>query len=277
MTRLRVGLLFTPSTLSVPEEHRGLQGLDVMIFPELVDGGYATLVGGGGIHRQGDALWELFRGASRIAKCTVIGGSMVVAGPSGRRTNMSPVFARGRFVHDYEKIHVFRPAGDHRYFERGRHICTFTVSLATGNVKVGIVLCFDLRFPELIRAMALDGMQVLFVPSRWPVERDRAWCTLLRARAIENQIFVVGCNAPDAEGGHSYVFDPFGELLLSTEQLPRASLHTVTLDIGRIAEAHRLHWNLKEAVLLRYATLPRTIPPATAPFRRSGKRRSGGR
>jgi omega-amidase len=277
VTRLRVGLLFTPLSLSVPEEHGDLQSLDVMVFPELVDGGYATLADGGGIHRRGDALWELFRVASRSARCTVIGGSMVVAGRAGRRTNMSPVFARGRFVHHYEKIHVFRPAGDHRYFERGRHIRTFTVCSATGNVKGGIVLCFDLRFPELIRAMALDGMQVLFVPSRWPVERDRAWRTLLRARAIENQIFVVGCNAPDAEGGHSYVFDPSGELLLSTEELPRASRHTVTLDIGRIAEAHRLYRNLKEAVLLRYATLPRTLPPASGPFPRSARRRSAGR
>jgi predicted amidohydrolase len=248
-----------------------------MVFPELVDGGYAALADGGGIHRQGDALWELFRGTSRTARCTIIGGSMVVAGGDGWRTNMSPVFTRGRFVHHYEKIHLFQPAGDHRYFERGRHLCTFTVSSASGKVKGGIVICFDLRFPELIRAMALDGMQVLFVPSRWPVERDRAWRTLLRARAIENQIFVVGCNAPDAEGGHSYVFDPSGEILLSTEQLARASHHTVTLDMRRVAEAHRFHRNLKEAVLLRYATLPRMLPPASAPFRRSGRRSSTGR
>jgi predicted amidohydrolase len=99
--------------------------------------------------------------------------------------------------------------------------------------------------------MALLGMVILFVPARWPRKRDDAWRTLLKARAIENQIFVVGCNAVGEEGGNSYVFDPSGEELLSTTGDPEVPHHTVGIDLGRIAFARRLHRNLEEAVLLR--------------------------
>jgi len=83
------------------------------------------------------------------------------------------------------------------------------------NIRAGVIICYDLRFPELTRMLALGGIQVLFIPARWPAIRNDAWQTLLKARAIENQIFVVGCNAPGKEGGLSYVFDPLGECLMT--------------------------------------------------------------
>ena len=69
--------------------------------------------------------------------------------------------------------------------------------------------------------LAREGIQLLLVPARWPAVRDDAWQTLLKARAIENQIFVAGCDAADSEGGYSYVFDPMGRLLLSSRQRPK--------------------------------------------------------
>jgi predicted amidohydrolase len=110
---------------------------------------------------------------------------------AGKRTNTSIVFAHGRLIHRYDKIHLFHPTGDHRYFSTGSRVKTFRLG---GGLRAGIVICYDLRFPEITRALALQGMRLLLVPSRWPSIRDRAWKTLLRARAIENQIFVIGCN-----------------------------------------------------------------------------------
>jgi predicted amidohydrolase len=99
--------------------------------------------------------------------------------------------------------------------------------------------------------MALQGLQVLFVPARWPSARDDAWQTLLKARAIENQVFVVGCNAAGSEGGYSYAFDPLGRMIFSNRNKPPSPLQTFTFNPRRLMLARTLHNNLREAVLLR--------------------------
>ncbi|HMK38587.1 MAG TPA: nitrilase-related carbon-nitrogen hydrolase, partial [Bacteroidota bacterium] len=174
-------------------------------------------------------------------------------------SNTSLVYHRGRLIHRYDKIHLFRPSGDHRYFRPGTRIGTFRVALPGVRVQCGIIICYDLRFPELARAMARTGLDVLFVPARWPALRDDVWRTLLKARAIENQVFVVGCNALGEEGGWSYVFDPLGETVFDSHAEPGERSHLVALDLARIAEAHRFHRNLNEAVVLRSGAVLRRV------------------
>ncbi len=229
---------------------------DVLIFPELVDGGYAALARGEGRHREGDAFTRSFADLSRRGNLVCIAGSSHLSGAAGRATNTSLVYSGGRRVHRYDKIHLFRPAGDVRFFSGGRSIGTFLLRSGRPRLRAGVVLCYDLRFPELIREMARRGMRILFVPARWPAVRDRAWHTLLRARAIENQIFVVGCNAAGREGGESYVFDPLGRELFSTRGKRNRRVWRVVLPLRRLEEARRHHDNLREAVLLRPAEFP---------------------
>lgn len=239
---------------------RALAGCDVVIFPELVDGGYAALARGDGRHVAGDALYRAFAALSRSAGVLCVAGSSLLDAPGGRGTNTSLVYRCGRCVHRYDKIHLFRPAGDVRYFSRGRTMGTFVFRTGGRRLCGGVILCYDLRFPELVRVMARRGMRILFVPARWPAVRDRAWRTLLRARAIENQIFVVGCNAPGREGGHSYVFDPLGEELFSTKGRKPRAIWSVVLALRRLEESRRLHDNLRDAVVLRSAAIPLTLP-----------------
>jgi predicted amidohydrolase len=215
-------------------------------------GGYARLAAGPAAPAEAEEQLSGFRALSAGVAATVVGGSIRL--PAGRRaaTNSSVVFTRGRRIHRYDKIHLFRPCKDHLYFHPGREAKTFVFRTAGGEkVRAGVVICFDLRFPELVRLLALQGMQVLLVPARWPRKRDDAWRTLLKARAIENQIFVAGCNALGEEGGPSYVFDPSGEELLSTQEDPEGPVHAAVLDLGRIAGARMLHRNIEEAVVLR--------------------------
>jgi predicted amidohydrolase len=169
------------------------------------------------------------------------------------------VYCRGRLIHRYDKIHLFRPSGDHRYFRPGTQIRTFRVTLPGVRISCGVIICYDLRFPELVRAMARGGLDVLFVPARWPSVRDDAWRTLLKARAIENQVFVVGCNAFGDEGGWSYAFDPLGEMVFDSHWEPGEESHLLVFDLGRIAEARRLHRNLNEAVVLRSGPRLRSV------------------
>ena len=154
-------------------------------------------------------------------------------------------------MHRYDKIHLFKPTLDHKYFSRGKAARTFTLKGGSVRLKAGVIICYDLRFPELIRALALQGIQILFVPARWPKARDDAWQTLLKARAIENQIFVVGCNALGSEGGYSYAFDPLGTMIFSNRTKPRSKVGKFRIDLERLATAQRLHRSIRDAVLLR--------------------------
>jgi predicted amidohydrolase len=95
-------------------------------------------------------------------------------------------------------------------------------------------------------------MKILFVPARWPRQRDEAWRSLLKARAIENQIFVVGCNANDGEGGYSYAFDPLGRMIFSNRGKRESRFLTFSLSLHRLTQARALHSNLREAVLLHH-------------------------
>jgi omega-amidase len=256
MSSIRIGLSCDASWLvpgRLPDEAKGV---DILVFPELVDGGYANLAAGAQPHRPDDAYLSQFRKltGSHVQAC--VAGTVLTEDVSGLRTNTAHVFFRGTLRHRFSKLHLFRPGGDHRYFAPGRRITAFTLPLRRAKLRAGGIVCFDLRFPELARALALRGIQLLIVPARWPAVRDHVWRSLLKARAIENQIFVVGCNAKGKEGGFSYAYDPSGEEIFSSRGRRARAVQTFDINLARIAEARQHHWNLREAVLLNQSTIP---------------------
>ena len=129
--------------------------------------------------------------------------------------NTACVFDRtGACVAQYDKAHLFSPMGEDKNFAKGDHLCPFTLD----GIPCGLIICYDLRFPELTRALALQGMEMLFVVSQWPDVRISHLTALCAARAIENQCYVVCCNgcgtAGDTRyGGHSGIYDPLGSVL----------------------------------------------------------------
>jgi len=250
MGSVRLGLCYNPGILTQPRYRNALKSLDVLLFPELFDGGYAALQRGARPHSIRDDFLQSFRIASRRFSFCCIAGSTYLADNKGY-TNTSLSFRRGRCIHRYDKIHLFVPAGDRKFFRPGTRAGTFPIYSRSMRLRAGVIICYDLRFPELTRTMALQGLQVLFVPARWPSARDDAWQTLLKARAIENQVFVVGCNAAGSEGGYSYAFDPLGRMIFSNRNKPPSPLQTFTFNPRRLMLARTLHNNLREAVLLR--------------------------
>ena len=270
MHPLRIGLCFDPRFPENPSAPRRMEGVDLLVFPELLDGGYAALVAGRGGHDLRDEFMERFRHLTIAAPVSCVAGSIRLRDSSGRRYNSSLVYRGGRLVHRYDKIHLFRPAGDHRFFSPGETSRPFSLRFAGGTLRAGLILCYDLRFPELARGLALRGIQILIVPARWPRIRDGAWRTLLRARAIENQIFVVGCNARGREGGHSYVIDPVGREIFSSRKGTRTVMDIVEIDLDELAAARAHHSNIAEARLLRRLRFPsRVRGKETARSRRS--------
>jgi len=250
----------------------GRKDVDLLVFPELMDGGYAAVKRNEGRHSLDDPFVGALRDASQGGQC-IVGVSRMLTAGAGKHTNTTLVFANGRVVHRYDKIHLFRPGNDHVYFTGGRSLGTFQFTVLGSRIRAGVVICYDLRFPELTRALAQDGARLVVIPARWPAVRDLAWSTLLRARAIENQVFVVGCNAGGEEGGRSYVFGPSGEELLVVEQDDARPVVTLTVDTDMIGQAHRFHDNIRDAVLLRAGRIPRRL---TGPSARA-RRRSAGR
>jgi predicted amidohydrolase len=120
----------------------------------------------------------------------------------------------GDFRLTYRKIHLFPPMGEDDLLQAGDELPTGAVRWAT----VGLAVCYDLRFPELFRGYACKGVDLVIIPTHWPEERIEHWSLLLRARAVENQCFMVGCNGcGEAEGtrfgGRSAMIGPWGQQL----------------------------------------------------------------
>ena len=158
----------------------------------------------------------------------------------GQVYNTACVFDRqGRRIARYDKTHLFSPMGEDGYFTKGDRLCRFSLD----GVPCGLIICYDLRFPELTRALALAGMDVLFAVSQWPEVRIPHLQTLCAARAIENQCFVINCNGCGAAGdtrfgGHSAVYDPLGSILAqagSGEEILTAACDLLTLPALRSA------------------------------------------
>ena len=126
--------------------------------------------------------------------------SFVLAGPRGE-------------VHRYRKIHRFTYGGEDRHFRPGGEHVTVRID----DVSVSLFVCYDLRFADEFWRLAPDT-DLYLVPANWPASRREHWMALLRARAIENQAYVAGCNRVGSGGGLEYVgdsriFDPLGEPL----------------------------------------------------------------
>ena len=157
---------------------------------------------------------------------------------NGKVFNTAMVFDRsGACVASYDKTHLFSPMGENDYYTPGDHLCTFSLD----GIRCGLVICYDIRFPELVRSLALQGIDVLFVVSQWPKDRIRHLRSLTTARAIENQVFVVCCNScgtagETVYGGNSAVIEPFGEPLTlagETEIIVSANLNMQILETIR--------------------------------------------
>jgi omega-amidase len=143
---------------------------------------------------------------------------------------------QGEVVLQYDKLHLFTLMNEDKYIDAGTisDIVPFTeINIASG-------VCYDLRFPELFRKYRNHQADIVFLPAQWPYPRLTHWQILLRARAIENQIFVVACNRTGkAEKyhffGHSSIIDPWGEVIFEAPE--GEVLAVVDIDLSSISEA----------------------------------------
>lgn len=211
---------------------------DLVVLPEMFDTGFSFNLGATA-DRDSRTLGFL-REEAKARGVTMHGGRTVV-GTDGRGRNRSTIVGpEGDVLAEYDKIHPFTlglpGSRESDSFAAGTAAVVYDWRTPQGTLRVGCAICYDLRFPEVLRAGLARGAEIFVIPANWPVTRVGHWRTLLIARAIENQAFVLGVNrtgedpTPLAYPGASMAVDPQGnvlaeagdgEIVLSVEIDPR--------------------------------------------------------
>ncbi|SEU29553.1 carbon-nitrogen family hydrolase [Paenibacillus sp. NFR01] len=211
------------------------QNPDIIVLPELWTTGY-DLTRLEAIADEGGETTRLL--VSRLAReygVNIVAGSVASRSRGGVTNRMLVFDRRGELTGDYSKLHLFKLMDEHLYLQPGETKGLFTL----GGIPCAGLICYDIRFPEWVRAHAASGAEILFVSAEWPLPRLAHWRALLISRAIENQCYVVACNRSGADpanvfAGHSLIIDPWGEII--GEAGEGEELLSGVLDLQRVRE-----------------------------------------
>jgi omega-amidase len=207
----------------------------LLLLPELWSSGYDLENAAKHALATPEILDELARQAATLQ--IHIGGSLLESRPEGLYNTFTWIAPNGaRAV--YRKIHLFRLMSEDQWLHGGDHLEQAQAPWG----PTGLAICYDLRFPELFRRYALDGISAFALSAEWPAKRAMHWQTLLRARAIENQAYLfatncVGLSGAETFGGHSVILTPWGEALAegnpTDPELVSAEIETDLVDQAR--------------------------------------------
>jgi len=184
---------------------------DLVVLPEAFPVGFSMKVDE--IADRDDSTGRFFCQIAKEFGVTVVGGNMIK--PDDRGRNLAIVASPdGNVIGKYEKLHPFSFSGEHNHYRGGDHLTHFQWNGAT----VSPLICYDLRFPEAFRIATRGGAEIFIVIANWPASRVHHWVTLLAARAIENQAYVIACNRVGSDPaiaypGRSMVIDPRGQVI----------------------------------------------------------------
>jgi len=191
------------------------QGCGLIVFPEMIDTGYEM----GTVVREASS-WDgmPFEMAKRAAADSAISLVCGLSEREGERiyNSVAAFDPAGKLIGKYRKVHLlsFDPVNEDRYLAAGDSLATVDI----GGMKWGLLICYDLRFPEMARHLMRKGCEGLIACAAWPAAREAHWKALTVARAIENQCYVIAANRVGSDGpltfcGSSLVLDPFGSVV----------------------------------------------------------------
>ncbi|SFA43892.1 Predicted amidohydrolase [Anoxybacillus pushchinoensis] len=211
------------------------RNVDVVVLPELWTTGYDLARLGDIADENGEDAKTFLSSLARAYNVHIVGGSVAKKTERQITNTMYIVDRNGDVVCEYSKLHLFKLMDEHKHLQAGETTGIFSLDGVTGAG----VICYDIRFPEWIRAHVLHGAEVLFVVAEWPLVRLHHWRTLLMARAIENQCYVVACNRagkdPNNEfAGHSLIIDPWGNILAEGDE--QETVIVANIDINEVQD-----------------------------------------
>lgn len=244
---LDIALVQEAATLDPAENRARLApltpaGADLVVFPEVFARDFGK--GGSDVREYAEPLDGPF--ATEVDRVATERGTTIVAGMFERTDELpfNTLVARGGARASYRKIHLYDSFG-YRESEAltGGPLTPTVIDVA--GVPTGLMTCYDLRFPELARALVDAGAELIVVPAAWVAGERKVdhWRTLLRARAIENTVYVAAAGQPAPRYcGHSMVVDPLGDVVV--EAGGGAETVTATISHQRLTEARAVNPSL---------------------------------
>ena len=219
---------------------------DVIVLPEMWNTGFYPEKFSAEDDYMAEALCRDLAAFAKAHTVNLVTGSLTLW-DGDKRANRAFIYDReGALLGTYDKAHLFPMGAEKEFFAPGDKSLAYELD----GVEAGIVTCFDLRLPEWVRLAVMGRAKILFVPMAWGLSRVPHMHLLARARAVENQCFVVAVNCtklgdyPAMGGGGSCVYDPMGEEVLMTGT--EACVHTVDLDLNKVEEAKAMFDLYKE-------------------------------
>jgi predicted amidohydrolase len=188
-------------------------GVDLIIFPEMTLTGFSTNINVTSENKEASSTLKSFAQLSKKFGVGVIFG--VTFFEEGKGTNNALFLDKlGNICGEYQKIHPFSFSGEDKYFSAGNKITCVDFE----SMVIGMTICYDLRFPELYSALGAKTELIVNI-ANWPTNRIDHWTILLRARAIENQVYLAGVNRIGVDGNNlhytksSILVDPKGQTM----------------------------------------------------------------
>lgn len=221
--------------------------VDLIILPELFSTGYTM---------NPDPLAEDSCGPtssflSKLAKKhkTNVLGSFIEKTETKPKNSAILFDINGNLILHYSKIHQPTYCDENKHYTPGKDIRLIELN----SHKLAVTICYDLRFPELFRKAVQKGAECIIVIASWPEQRIEHWDILLRARAIENQLYIIGVNRVGKSTigncpGHSVVIDPLGKVISSTED-NQEGIITAEIDFNKVKKTRHEFPALKDMVL----------------------------
>ncbi len=239
---MKIGLVqYNPVWESIERNKKKLLGMisslkeeiPLLVFPEMTLTGFTMQSSLFAEEYEGESF-NFFREIAKEKNCDVIAGIIVKSEEKYFNSSVH-IDNSGKTIVRYDKIHPFSPSGEDKYYTAGKQ----GVITEINDVKAGLSVCYDLRFPELFRFYAKEKVDLIVTIANWPVSRIEHWRTLLKARAIENQCFVVGVNRVGTDplheyNGYSSIYDPTGKNI--SESFNEEKIITADIDIKLVQE-----------------------------------------
>ncbi|MCD6493341.1 MAG: carbon-nitrogen family hydrolase [Archaeoglobaceae archaeon] len=202
---------------------------DLVVLPEVFNTGFFphnyNLIGD--LKEELEFILKL----SEQKEIVIIGG---VAERDGENLyNTAIVIHKGKIIGKYRKTHLFPLTSEKEYFTPGDKLTVFDTPVG----KIGIMICYEIRFPEIARKLIRMGAEMLVVVAEFPPQRIEHWSVLLRARAIENQVYVVGVNCVEGDlkyPGKSMLVDPLGKVVIEAGNVQEVVM--ADIDLGLVKE-----------------------------------------
>jgi omega-amidase len=241
MTNLTIALAQIDLGLGQPEQNLAAarahaaqaqaRGADILVLPELWASAYDLEHGHAHATALGTGMFAEIEAIAREYHIAIV-GSLLEADGDRLYNTATYVDKEGHRLAAYRKLHLVPMLDEDKYLASGDAASVCDAPFG----KFALAVCYDLRFPELWRHYALSGAHLVFLPAEWPIQRIAHWRTLLPARAIENQFYVVGTNRVGKSkdqtfGGHSMIVNPWGDILVEGDEGEALLIASIDLDL----------------------------------------------